>query len=78
MSFNISKYKILSVTRSSRKVNYNYSINGIVLEHAGTYRDLGIIVDCKLNWSTHIQSVKHGKVCNMVKCSIGYIRLLLM
>ena len=38
VSFNISKCKFFSITSSRRKVNYNYSMNGIVLEHV--YRHL--------------------------------------
>ena len=74
MSFNLNKCKILSITRSRINVNYSYVVNDTVLGHVGTFKDLGVVVDCKLNWSIHIQSIvsKTRKVCNLIKRSVGF------
>ena len=74
MCFNANKCKILSITRLCNKIYHNYSINGIILEHVSTFKGLGIVIDNKLCWRMHILSIigKSKKVCNMVKCTVGY------
>ena len=71
--FNINKCRVLSVSRSI-KVNYNYKIDSIPIEHIGTFKDLGIIVDKTLSWSNHIQATvnKSKKVCGAMKRTVGY------
>ena len=73
LCFNISKCKILSVSRSI-KVDYNYKIAGKPIERIGTFKDLVIIVDKTLSWSSHIEAIvnKSKKVCGAIKRTVGY------
>ena len=73
MSFNVRKCKILSVTRAG-KIEPSHTLNGSPLEHVGTFKDLGVIVDTKLSWRPHIDHIvkKANRVCGMVKRSVGY------
>ena len=56
LCFNINKCRVLSVSRSI-KVDYNYRIDCNPIEHIGTFKDLGVIVDKTLSWSSHIQGI---------------------
>ena len=73
MSFNVRKCKVLSVTRAGN-TQPSYTLNGSHLEHVGTFKDLGVIVDTKLSWRPHIDYIvkKANRVCGMVKRSVGY------
>ena len=73
-SFNASKCKITSITKPKNPVVYNYSLQCITLERVREYVDLGVTVDCNLNWNTHVKRVvsKANKVLGMIKRSIGY------
>ena len=73
LCFNINKCKVLSVSRSI-KVDYNYKIDSNPIERIGTFKDLGIIVDKTLSWSSHIQAIvnKSKKVCGAIKRTVGY------
>jgi hypothetical protein len=74
MSFNPDKCKIMSITRSRQPVTFPYSINGVLLEHVGVFKDLGIAIDSTLSFTSHVQSIvsKSLKVCGMIKRSIGF------
>lgn len=74
MNFNIGKCKVLTISRSRNKIKFNYSINQTILEHVGTFKDLGVVIDQTLSWSPHVQTIvnKTRKVCNMVKRSVGF------
>jgi hypothetical protein len=74
MDFNPTKCKILTVTRRSRKVQFDYSLNGTPLEHVGTFTDLGVVVDEKLSFSPHVEQLisKCNKMCGFIKRSIGF------
>ena len=53
MAFNASKCKVLSITRSRSPIMYDYSMNHATLEHVGTFRDLGVIIDETLSFTPH-------------------------
>ena len=72
--FNIEKCKVLTVSRSRTPVNFNYSINGSVLEKVDSFTDLGVTVSHDLSWGHHISSIisKCNQTLGMVKRSIGF------
>lgn len=76
LKFNSSKCKVMSVTRKSaaNRIDYDYSLNNLVLEHVGTFKDLGVVIDSTLSWRANIQTLltRTKRVCGMIKRSIGY------
>ena len=77
MSFNVSKCKVLSVTRTA-KTQPSYTLNGSPLEHVGTFKDLCVAVDSKLSWRLPLSpqltycKKKANRNCGLVKSSVGY------
>ena len=73
MCFNANKCKVLTVTRKYDDSHYVYCMNRMPLEHVGSFKDLGILVDSSLNWNSHISSIisKTKRVCGMIKRSVG-------
>jgi hypothetical protein len=74
MSFNPSKCKALTITRSRSPVDFNYTMNGVALEKVVDFKDLGVSVDPSLSFKDHIYSItsKANQVSGMIKRSIGY------
>ena len=74
LSVDASKCKVLSVSKSKNQVILNYMLQGMTLERVREYVDLGVTVDCDLNWNAHVKKVvsKSNKVLGMIKRSIGY------
>ena len=57
MSLNPEKCKTLSVYRGRYLSNFNYSINGVILESSTKIKDLGVTLDSSLNFVSHVASV---------------------
>ena len=57
LSLNASKCKSMSVTLKRNPVQYAYTVPGTVLEKLDSMRDLGVILDSKLTFSAHVDSV---------------------
>ena len=57
LKLNASKCKVLTVTLKRKPIVSNYSINGVVLENVSSMRDLGVILDQKLTFEPHIDSI---------------------
>ena len=74
MKFNAKKCKVFTVTRQNNPVNFHYNLNGQVLERVTNIRDLGIILDSDLTWSTHVTSIvkKANQMSYLVKRSVGH------
>ena len=74
MQFNGSKCKILSITRSRNPVNFSYDLDGTILEPVGEFKDLGVVFNHNLSFTSHIDSLicKSNRVCGMIKRSLGY------
>ena len=58
LRLNPSKCKVLHLSKSASKYKHSYSMEGtehpVVLEESGYEKDLGILVDSKLSFETHI------------------------
>jgi hypothetical protein len=74
MRLNVSKCKVLSVSRKKNTVIFNYAINSEQLERLDVMRDLGVIIDNKLSWNDHVTTIlaKAKRVMGLIKRSIGY------
>jgi hypothetical protein len=74
MNLNVTKCKILTVTRKRNPVMYNYCMNNEQLERCEYIRDLGIIINNTLTWCNHVQSIvsKANKVMGLIKRTLGY------
>ena len=58
MSFNPDKCKIMSITRSRSPITFPYSMNGVLIEHVGIFKDLGIFVDSTLYFAHSVCCIK--------------------
>lgn len=56
MSLNPSKCKAMSFYRSRNPVNFNYLMNGVILENVALMRDLGVTLDTSLNFIVHMSN----------------------
>ena len=54
---NIKKCKRISFTRNRALIDYDYVINNIKLERVHSIKDLGVIIDTKLNFDIHISTM---------------------
>ena len=74
MKFNVSKCKILTVTQRKSPIIFNYCMDNIKLLRCANIKDIGVTLDNKLNWSTHIESIvsKANKVMGVIKRTVGY------
>ncbi|GBN62629.1 hypothetical protein AVEN_261490-1 [Araneus ventricosus] len=57
LHLNIEKCSVFSYTRKAQPLNHVYKINNLVLSRSNTVTDLGIIVDTKLDFSQHIDTM---------------------
>jgi hypothetical protein len=53
---------------------FDYLMNGKVLQNCNKIRDIGIMVDSKLNWNYHIENCvsKANKIMGLVKRTLGF------
>ena len=74
LNFNVIKCKVVSFTRSTKPIVFNYHLNGTILENVSCYNDLGVTVDKSLSLNNHISNVinKCNKVNGMIRRSLGY------
>ena len=57
LELNVLKTKFVSFHRGSLKFNYKYSIDNEKIERVDVIRDLGVILDRKLNFKAHIEYI---------------------
>ena len=74
LSFNASKCKVLSITRSKNPFLFDYTLNGTKLERVQEFIDLGVTLDSHLNWNKHVTKLinKAKRIMGLIKRSIGY------
>ena len=71
LPLNVNKCKILTFTRSLRPISVSYKLNGKTLERVSSMTDLGVVLDCKLSFREHIDSV-----VNKGSAMLGFIKRL--
>ena len=69
MDLNVRKCNIMTFTRSPAPMIFDYVLNGVILERQDEIRDLGITLDSKLSFTTHILNItiKASKVLGFVQ-----------
>jgi hypothetical protein len=74
LEFNVTKCKVLSVTRSRKPMIFNYHINGEPIERVYEFKDLGILIRSDLSWNNHIKSIisKAKRMMGLIKRTVGY------
>lgn len=54
---NVDKCHLMTYTRRTNPISYNYHLNGMLLKKVNTTRDLGIIMDDHVSFNLHIDSI---------------------
>ena len=74
LNFNVIKCKVVSFTRHTKPIVFNYHQYGTISENVSCYNDLGVTVDKSLVFNNHISNVinKCNKVNGMIRRSLGY------
>lgn len=68
LPFNNLKCKIITFTRKSQPIIVNYKLPDAPLERVKEIRDLGLLLDCKLDFHTHI-----NKICKSAHKMLGFV-----
>ena len=69
MEFHPKKCQVLKITNKRNKLNTSYSIHNIVLEETNSIKYLGVTLDNKLNWNTHIDNI-----CKKANTTLGFLK----
>lgn len=69
LKLNLSKCKIITFTRKKSPINFNYTINGEIIERVHEIRDLGVILDKKLTFNSHIECA-----VNKTKIALQFVK----
>lgn len=54
MEMNAIKCKVISFTKSRAQMRFDYSANGTLLDRVKSIKDLGVVMDEKLNFNEHV------------------------
>lgn len=65
LSLNLSKTKFMLFTNQKCFDNVSLSFNGIIIERVSEFRFLGVLIDEKLKWKSHIAYVRN-KICRNI------------
>ena len=57
MFLNIDKCKVINFTRKNVTLIFSYHFDGIILNIVDKTFDLGVYIDCKLNFKSHIDYI---------------------
>ena len=73
MEFHPDKCEVISVTRKTKPIIYNYKLHGHVLKHVDCVKYLGVHINKQLNWNTHISHTtsKANKSLNFLRRNIN-------
>lgn len=52
-----SKCKTITFTKNLNVINFDYSLNGTIVERVTVMRDLGVYLDCQLHLNAHIDHI---------------------
>lgn len=75
LKFNVSKCKILSITKCKLPILFEYKIDNIPLERVNSFKDLGVLLQSNLSWNSHVDNIvsKAKHVLGLIKRTVGYI-----
>lgn len=57
LSLNINKCNVITFSRIDNPISFDYKIDNCSVTRATSIRDLGIIIDCNLSFTTHINTI---------------------
>lgn len=57
LELNKMKCKIMTLHRKKNPIMFNYNIAGTLLERVRTYSDLGVVIDEKMSFTTHYDTI---------------------
>ena len=57
MHFNPTKCSYIRLSNRSHLLNYNYNIHNIHLQETDTIKYLGVHIDSKLTWKSHVETI---------------------
>lgn len=60
MEINLSKSSVISFSRSTSPLRFDYRFNGELISRSDIYRDLGVWVDRELRFKDHIERITSG------------------
>lgn len=69
LDINFSKCKLFSLYTKNKPIIYNYTIDGRPIERVSEIRDLGVIIDRKMNFNRHIEYV-----CNKANAALQFVK----
>ena len=71
MSFNVSKCVVMKCSKSTSIISLNYSLNGHLLDTKTEHICLGLTLQNKMSWASHINSIvnKTSRTLNFLKCN---------
>lgn len=74
LNLNVSKCKVLCLTRSHSPIHFNYCINGESVERVTEIKDLGVIIDNTLSWNKHVNTTvaKANQALGLIKRTVGF------
>ena len=65
---NYKKCHIMTITNKCTQIQFDYKLNNMSLARVDTFKDLGVIFDCKLSFANHVEHI-----CNSAFRSLGFI-----
>ena len=73
-SFKIEKCFVLSINQSNQHQPFKYTMNDVTLSTVNEVKDLGIFLDTKLSWDTHIRytTANAKKLTGLIKRTVGH------
>jgi hypothetical protein len=57
MELNIQKSRIISFTRKTNSVHFNYYVSNAIILRSGSIKDLGVMLESKLYFRRHVDFV---------------------
>lgn len=68
INLSIQKCQCISFTRKTNPITFSYNFDGVVVERVGTIRDLGVILDSKMDMTSHLDHI-----INRANRNLGFV-----
>ena len=59
IEFKVKKIKLMHITNRKTPIHSDLHLNNNILELTSEFRDLGLVTDFNLSWSTHIDKISN-------------------
>lgn len=69
LAINFSKCKMISLYTKNSPIMHNYTIKGQPIDRVSEIRDLGVIIDRKMNFNRHLEYV-----CNKANAALQFVK----